>query len=78
MSRIKTHLTLRNLQKSLEDKNIQLQKALDEIKILQGIIPICENCKKVRNDENFWNEVESYLKKQDIGSIGHTESEKKS
>ena len=64
--RIKTHLTLRNLQKSLEDKNAQLQNALDEIKTLQGIIPICANCKKVRDDENYWNEVEGYLKKLDI------------
>jgi len=66
LARIKTHLTLRNLQKSLEDKNAQLQNALDEIKTLQGIIPICANCKKVRDDENYWNEVEGYLKKMDI------------
>jgi PleD family two-component response regulator len=66
LARIKTHLTLRNLQKSLEDKNAQLQSALDEIKTLQGIIPICANCKKVRDDENYWNEVEGYLKKLDI------------
>ena len=66
LARIKTHLTLRNLQKSLEDKNAQLQNALDEIKTLQGIIPICANCKKVRDDENYWNEVEGYLKKLDI------------
>jgi PleD family two-component response regulator len=63
--RIRTHLTLQNLQKSLEDKNARLQKALDEIKTLQGIIPICANCKKVRDDESYWNEVESYLKKLD-------------
>ena len=66
LSLIKTHLTLQSLQKSLEDKNAQLQKALDEIKILQSIIPICTNCKKVRDDDNYWNEVESYLKKLDI------------
>ena len=66
LARIKTHLTLRSLQKSLEDKNAQIQKALDEIKILQSIIPICANCKKVRNDDNYWNEVKSYLKKLDI------------
>ena len=66
LARIKTHLKLRNLQKKLEDKNAQLQNALEEIKTLQGIIPICANCKKVRDDENYWNEVEGYLKKLDI------------
>jgi len=72
LARIKTHLTLRSLQKSLEDKNAQLQKALDEIKILQGIIPICTNCKKVRDDENFWNNVEGYLKKRLDIELSHS------
>ena len=61
LARIKTHLTLRSLQKNLEDKNAQLQKALDEIKTLQGIIPICANCKKIRNDKGFWEHVEKYI-----------------
>ena len=72
LARIKTHLALRSLQKSLEDKNAQLQKALDEIKILQGIIPICTNCKKVRDDENFWNNVEGYLKKRLDIELSHS------
>ncbi len=71
LARIKTHLTLRSLQKSLEDKNAQLQKALDEIKILQGIIPICANCKKVRDDNGVWNQVEAYISKHSEAEFSH-------
>jgi PleD family two-component response regulator len=71
LARVKTHLSLRSLQKSLEDKNTQLQKALDEIKILQGIIPICANCKKVRDDKGFWNQVETYISKHSEVEFSH-------
>ena len=71
LARVKTHLTLRSLQKSLEDKNAQLQKALDEIKILQGIIPICANCKKVRDDKGYWNQVETYISKHTQAEFSH-------
>ncbi len=72
LSRIKTHLTLRSLQKSLEYKNAQLQKALDEIKTLQGIIPICANCKKVRDGRGFWNQVETYISKHSEAKFSHS------
>ena len=42
---------------------LQLQNALAEIKVLSGILPICSYCKKIRNDEGYWNQLESYLSK---------------
>jgi PAS domain-containing protein len=39
----------------------ELQAALSEIKALRGIIPICSSCKKIRDDEGYWHQVESYL-----------------
>jgi PAS domain S-box-containing protein len=39
----------------------ELQHALDNIKTLQGLIPICSNCKKIRDDKGFWNQVEGYI-----------------
>lgn len=71
LARVKTHLTLRCLQKSLEDKNAQLQIALEEIKTLQGIIPICANCKKIRDDQGYWNEVETYISKHSNAEFSH-------
>ncbi|HQH56763.1 MAG TPA: PAS domain-containing protein [Candidatus Marinimicrobia bacterium] len=40
----------------------ELQEALDKIKTLKGLIPICASCKKIRDDQGYWNSVESYIK----------------
>jgi hypothetical protein len=39
----------------------ELRKAIDEVKTLRGIIPICASCKKIRDDEGFWQQVEDYI-----------------
>ena len=49
-------MTLRRL-------NGELQKALDEVKTLQSILPICSCCRKVRDDAGYWHDVESYMEK---------------
>lgn len=46
LARVKTHLTLRSLANSLEEKNIELQRALDELKQMRDSQPICSKCKK--------------------------------
>ena len=40
-----------------------LQKTKEELKILEGILPICSFCKKIKNDKGDWNELESYFSK---------------
>jgi hypothetical protein len=39
----------------------ELTKTLEEIKVLRGFLPICAYCRKIRNDEGYWQSVESYL-----------------
>ncbi|MBC7188737.1 PAS domain S-box protein, partial [Candidatus Aerophobetes bacterium] len=46
----------------------ELQKALEDIRVLKGLIPICAWCKKIRNDEGYWMQLEKYLQE-------HTEVE---
>jgi len=41
-----------------------LSAALEEIEMLQRIVPICSNCKKIRNNDGEWETVEHYLRKQ--------------
>jgi two-component system, response regulator PdtaR len=48
--------------------NIELQSALDNVKVLSGLLPICASCKKIRDDKGYWEAVETYFKK-------HTEIE---
>ncbi len=45
----------------LADKNRLLKKQLTEIKTLRGILPICSACKKIRDDQGYWKQLESYL-----------------
>ncbi len=45
----------------LKALNEELQEALGQIKTLAGLLPICVNCKKVRDDKGYWKDVESYL-----------------
>jgi PAS domain S-box-containing protein len=49
-----------------EQRNIlisDLQKALSEVKTLQGLLPICAHCKNIRDDKGYWNKIESYIHK---------------
>ncbi len=52
--------------------NAILQTALAEIKILKGVVPICSNCKKIRDDEGYWNLLESYIEKYSEASFSHS------
>jgi PAS domain S-box-containing protein len=49
-----------------------LRQALDEIKTLQGIIPICSSCKKIRGDEGFWSQIEEYIKEHSGAEFTHS------
>ncbi|MBI4774070.1 MAG: GAF domain-containing protein [Deltaproteobacteria bacterium] len=49
----------------------ELQNALAEVKRLSGLLPICVNCKKIRNDEGYWEQVESYIRKHSEAEFSH-------
>lgn len=49
----------------------ELKDALDKIKVLKGIMPICVSCKKIRDDKGFWNQLESYIKKHSEADFSH-------
>lgn len=42
----------------------ELQKALSEIRTLRGFLPICASCKKIRDDEGYWHQIESYIQRR--------------
>jgi PAS domain S-box-containing protein len=50
----------------------ELQAALAEVKHLQEILPICSYCKKIRNDNNYWDTVESYISKHTNSRFSHS------
>jgi len=49
----------------------ELQRALAEVRTLREILPICSYCKKVRDDENYWHTVESYISKHTDTRFSH-------
>ncbi len=49
----------------------ELQQALAEIKTLRGIIPICSACKKIRDDEGYWHQVEVYIHQHSQARFSH-------
>jgi DNA-binding response OmpR family regulator len=71
LARVKTHLSLRRLQCTLEKKNEQLRQALDEIRILRGILPICSSCKKIRNEDGYWEQIEIYIQDRSEVDFSH-------
>ena len=59
---VENHLALLFTNHELMQKTRELQESLDEIQKLRGIIPICAQCKRVRNDEGYWQAVDVYLR----------------
>ena len=53
-------------------QNRKLQMALDEIKQLKGILPLCSFCKKVRDDSGYWEQVDVYLDTHSNADISHS------
>ncbi len=51
--------------------NDQLRDALTHVKKLQGMLPICANCKKVRDDDGYWQQIESYISDHSDVKITH-------
>lgn len=71
MARHEDLMKLRRLSGELETRNADLEKALAEIKTLRGIVPICANCKKIRDDKGFWHQVESYVREHTEAEFSH-------
>jgi response regulator RpfG family c-di-GMP phosphodiesterase len=72
MERIKkAEDALREKEKQQEKLIAKLQEALAEIKTLKGFIPICASCKKIRDDEGYWNQLEAYISKHTDAVFSH-------
>jgi AmiR/NasT family two-component response regulator len=57
--------------RELRRLNAELQAALDQVKVLSGFIPICAGCKKIRDDEGFWQELEQYVSEHSDATFSH-------
>lgn len=68
-------LTTQRLKRRVDERERllgELQEANSKIHTLRGIIPICSRCKKVRDDQGYWDEVEVYVKDHSEASFSHS------
>jgi sigma-B regulation protein RsbU (phosphoserine phosphatase) len=84
-ARVATHLQLKEARDIIAEKNIQLEAhnerlnklnrelkdALEKIKTLEGIIPICCICKNIRDDDGYWERIEEYMTKHSDAMFSH-------
>ena len=60
------------LQNHLAARVRELQEALSQVKQLQGILPICAHCKRIRGDADYWQQVESYITEHSAAQFSHS------
>ena len=63
-ARVKTHIQLKDTIRNLE-------AALKDVKKLSGLLPICSNCKKIRDDNGYWSQIEAYIRDHSDAEFSH-------
>ena len=71
-ARIKVGERVTELQRSLADRIVQLEAALARVKQLQGLLPICSYCKMIRDEQDYWQNVDSYITKHSDVAFSHS------
>lgn len=71
-SRVRVGQRMVKLQTSLAARIKELETALGEVSRLQGLLPICSYCKKVRNEDNYWEQVEAYITSTSDVEVTHS------
>ncbi|MGW8287450.1 MAG: sensor histidine kinase [Desulfobulbales bacterium] len=63
--------TRQEVEEEREKIVVELQKALSEVKVLRGILPICSSCKKIRDEKGYWKQIESYIRDHSDAEFSH-------
>jgi phosphoserine phosphatase RsbU/P len=71
-ARVQVGIRIVDLQQSLADRVKALEDALVRVKQLQGLLPICSYCKKIRDDQNYWQQVENYISEHSEAQFSHS------
>lgn len=62
----------KGLQMALSDRISELEASIQAEKHLQGLLPICSYCKKIRDDNNYWSQVERYIEHHADVAFSHS------
>jgi CheY-like chemotaxis protein len=69
---IKYSCEIFNLMKEKNDLMVDLENAAGKIRMLGGFLPICSHCKKIRDDNGYWEQVEEYIKSHSLTEFTHS------
>ncbi|RPJ81291.1 MAG: HAMP domain-containing protein [Deltaproteobacteria bacterium] len=61
-----------HLEHLVKERTAELENALENIKTLKGIVPICSHCKKIRDDKGYWNQLEAYMAEHSGADFSHS------
>jgi len=70
-ARVQVGLRVLALQEKLADRVHELQEALARVKRLQGLLPICSYCKRIRGDDQYWQQLEGYIAEHTDAQFTH-------
>ena len=70
-ARLQVGVRVVELQGSLAARVAELEEALARVKQLQGLLPICSYCKKIRDDRNYWQQLENYIGEHSEAQFSH-------
>src|ERR1041385_3167014 len=60
------------LQNELRRRVVELEQMIATVRQLQGLLPICVHCKKIRDDQNYWHQVETYISARSAAESTHS------
>ena len=70
-ARLQSGARIAQLQQSLAERVDELQHALATVKQLSGLLPICAYCKRIRRDDNYWQQLEAYITEHSEADFSH-------
>lgn len=72
LARIRAGARVLSLQQQLEERFTQLEAAMAEVRRLQGLIPICMHCHRIRNEGEHWQKLEAYIEQHSDATFSHS------
>jgi response regulator RpfG family c-di-GMP phosphodiesterase len=70
-ARVAVGVRVLGLQQKLAERVVELQAALSNVKQLRGLLPICSYCKRIRGDDQYWQQVEGYIAEHSDAQFSH-------
>jgi response regulator RpfG family c-di-GMP phosphodiesterase len=70
-ARVHTGLRILTLQKDLAEQIAMLKETIANVKQLKGLLPMCSYCKKIRNDADYWQQLETYISDHSDAEFSH-------